>query len=90
MWEDLPDSPKLAAHWIRTRRVTLILLLVWSFITVLVIVFARELSVFRFFGWPFSFYMAAQGCVLVYLALIGLYAWSMEGIDHAMKDAHEK
>ncbi len=35
--------------------------------------FARELR-FNFLGWPFSFYMAAQGALLVYLAIVYWYA----------------
>lgn len=89
MREHRPGSAKLK-HWTRTRHVTLLLLVLWSCVTVLVIFRARELSGIRFFGWPLSFYMAAQGCVLVYLALIGLYAWSMEWIDRAVRDVHEK
>jgi len=33
------------------------------------------------FGWPLSFYLAAQGASLVYLAIIGAYAWQMRRLD---------
>jgi len=26
-------------------------------------------------GWPFDFWMAAQGCVLIYLLIVSVYAW---------------
>jgi len=45
------------------------------------IFFARELSTFSAFGWPFSFYMAAQGLTLLYVALVGLYARRMRRLD---------
>lgn len=80
-----------ALHWRRTRRVTAILCALWLAVTVLTVFFARELADFTAFGWPLSFYMAAQGASLVYLAVIGLYALAMRRIDRrfeqAMKDA---
>jgi putative solute:sodium symporter small subunit len=36
--------------------------------------FARELT-FRFFGWPFSFFVAAQGAPIAFLVIVGVYAF---------------
>ncbi len=63
-------------HWRHARRVTMILLLAWC-----TVFFARELSALSLFGWPLSFYLAAQGVALVYLAIIGVYALAMARID---------
>ena len=41
---------------------------------------SRSLS-FNFFGWPFSFWMGAQGALLVYGLIIGFYAWYMNRLD---------
>ena len=49
-------------------------------VTFLVAFFARELS-FSFFGWPFSFWMAAQGAPLMYLVLVLVYAAAMNRLD---------
>ena len=80
-----------ALHWRRTRRVTAILCALWFATTVLTVFFARELAGLSAFGWPLSFYMAAQGASLIYLAVIGVYALAMRRIDQrfrqAMKDA---
>jgi putative solute:sodium symporter small subunit len=70
-----------ALHWRRARRLTAILLLVWFGATFCTIYFARELSAVTVFGWPLSFYLAAQGVALVYLAIIGVYALAMERLD---------
>ena len=40
--------------------------------------FARELS-FSLVGWPFSFWMAAQGALIVYWLLVWYYARRMGG-----------
>ncbi len=69
------------AHWRRTRRLTTILLLVWFVATFCTIFFARELAVLSVFGWPLSFYLAAQGVALFFLAIIGFYALAMRRID---------
>ena len=60
-------------YWRKTRLVTAILLLIWFVVTFGVAYFARALS-FQFFGWPFSFWVGAQGALLVYGLIIGFYA----------------
>jgi putative solute:sodium symporter small subunit len=67
-------------YWRKNQIVTGILLLIWFVVTFGVSYFARELS-FNFFGWPFSFWMGAQGSLLVYGLLIGFYAWYMNRLD---------
>lgn len=73
--------PRPPSHWRSTRRLTLALLLVWFALTFAVILFARELSGITWFGWPLSFYMAAQGLALGYLLIVALYTWQMRKID---------
>lgn len=68
-------------YWQRARRLTFILLTIWFIATFGMIFFARELSGFTLFGWPFSFYMAAQGLTLLYVVLVGLYASRMRRLD---------
>ncbi|HEX3142172.1 MAG TPA: sodium/substrate symporter small subunit [Rhizobacter sp.] len=77
----LPTDTR-AVYWRKNLRLTGTLLGVWFFVTFVVVFFARELD-FAFFGWPFSFWVAAQGALLVYLALIGAYAWFMNRLDDA-------
>ena len=70
-----------AAHWRRKRRLTIVLLAVWLLTGFCTVFYARQLSHFTVFGWPLSFYMAAQGSSLVYLALIAFYAWRMRVLE---------
>ena len=69
------------AHWARARRLTAALLLLWLGTTFGTVFFARELAALSVFGWPLSFYLAAQGASLVYLAILGVYAIAMRRID---------
>ena len=36
---------------------------------------------FSFFGWPFYFYMGAQGSLIVYVLIIWFYARYMNRLD---------
>ena len=70
-----------AAHWRSTRRITTVLLVLWLATTFGAVWFARDMQHLALFGWPLSFYMAAQGASLLYLAVIGAYAWLMRRAD---------
>jgi putative solute:sodium symporter small subunit len=70
-----------AIHWRRTRRVTGVLAALWLATTFCTVFYARDLAGLSLFGWPLSFYLAAQGASLIYLAIIGVYAWTMRRID---------
>ncbi|MBD8532772.1 MULTISPECIES: DUF4212 domain-containing protein [unclassified Massilia] len=78
-----------AAHWRRTRRLTFVLLALWLITGFCTVYFARELAQVSVFGWPLSFYMAAQGAALVCLAIIGFYAWRMRRFDRLYARALE-
>ena len=67
-------------YWRRNLRITGILLAIWFVITFVVSYYARELS-FNFFGWPFSFWMGAQGALVIYILIIGFYARYMGKLD---------
>ena len=75
------------SYWQRLRRMTAVLLIIWFLVSFGLTCFARELS-FLFLSWPFSFWVAAQGALLVYLALIGFYAWYGNRLDqiHGLQD----
>jgi putative solute:sodium symporter small subunit len=68
-------------YWQKNLRVTGILLTIWFVVTFVMAFFARELATINFFGWPFSFYMAAQGSLIVYVIIIGFYARYMAKLD---------
>ena len=75
------DIQRRVDIWRRTRRLTMALLAVWFGVTFAAIFFARELAGLTLFGWSVSFYLAAQGALLVYLAIVGIYALAMRALD---------
>ncbi|MBJ7475901.1 MAG: DUF4212 domain-containing protein [Polynucleobacter sp.] len=74
----LTDSHK--QYWQKNMRITGLLLFIWFVVTYVVGFMARDLS-FTFFGWPFSFWMGAQGSLVVYVLLIAYYAHYMNNLD---------
>ena len=67
-------------RWRSCLRLTVVLLGIGFAVTFGVAFFARQLG-FRVLGWPLSFWVAAQGALVVYLALVGFYAWAMRRLD---------
>lgn len=67
-------------YWRRNLVVTAVLLAIWFVVTFGVAWFARDLG-FAFFGWPFAFWMGAQGALVVYVAIVGFYARYMNALD---------
>ena len=78
-------------YWRKNLNITAILLGLWFVVTFVVTYFARDLN-FNFFGWPFSFWVAAQGSLVVYVAIIWYYAHYMNKLDqeHGVAEAEEE
>lgn len=73
-------SDRRNRYWRKNLNITGILLGLWFVVTFVVGYFSHELN-FTFFGWPFSFWVAGQGALIVYLAIIGFYAYYMNRLD---------
>jgi len=67
-------------YWGKNLRITGLLLALWFFVTFVLLFFARDLT-FTFFGWPFSFWVAAQGALIVYCLIIWYHARYMNNLD---------
>jgi putative solute:sodium symporter small subunit len=78
--ETMEVSENLQRYWQKNLRITSILMFIWFVVTFAVAYFARDLN-FNFFGWPFSWWVAAQGALVVYVVIIGYYAYYMNRLD---------
>ena len=67
-------------YWRKNLRITAVLMVIWFVVTYVVAFFARDLN-FTFFGWAFSFWVAAQGALIVYVVMIWFYARTMNRMD---------
>jgi putative solute:sodium symporter small subunit len=79
--ESMQLTEKHISYWNKNLTLTAILLSIWFIATFVMAFFARELAAINFFGWPFSFYMAAQGSLIIYVVIIGVYAMKMRKLD---------
>jgi len=67
-------------YWSRNLRITTVLMAIWFVVTYVLGYFARSLD-FTFFGWPFYFWVGAQGALVVYVLIIMYYARYMNRLD---------
>lgn len=74
-------SEKHLEYWRRNLNLTIVLLAIWIVVTFVMAYFARPLAEINFFGWPLSFYMGAQGSLIVYVVIIWYYARKMRQLD---------
>jgi putative solute:sodium symporter small subunit len=81
-------TQKHLEYWSKNLRITGILLFIWFVVTFVVGYYARALNEFNFFGWPFAFYMCAQGSLIIYVVIIWYYARYMNNLDRVY-DVHE-
>ena len=68
-------------YWHKNLVITAILLVIWFIVTYVEAWFARDLNQYSFLGFPLAFYMSAQGSLIIYVVLIGIYAWYMNRLD---------
>lgn len=73
----------------RLRNLRLCLLLVWAVSSFGFSWFARDLERVVA-GWPFNFWFAAQGAVLVFLAVAGIYAVVMNRHERPQREGESE
>lgn len=72
---------RLQIYWRKTLRITAILVALWFVATFVVVYYAADLNHITFLGFPFGFFMAAQGSLIVYVVLVWFYARYMNRLD---------
>lgn len=84
-------TDKHREYWSRNLRLTAVLMAIWFIVTFVVGYMARDLN-FNFFGWPFAFWMGAQGSLIIYVAMIWYYAKRMNQLDdeYGVAEAEEE
>ncbi len=74
-------SERHQEYWRKNLRLTAVLLAIWFVVTFVVIYFAPQLNNIVVMGFPFAFYMAAQGSLIIYVLVIWYYAHRMNQLD---------
>ncbi len=74
-------SAKREAHWLKTRNLTIIVLVIWFIFSFVVHWFAKELNALSFIGFPLGYYLAVQGSLFIFVLLIFYQNWRQDKID---------
>jgi putative solute:sodium symporter small subunit len=83
-------SDRSEGYWRANLKVKLPLLITWAiFGYVLAILLAEPLNNVTFIGFPLGFWFAQQGAIVVFVALIFIYARRMDRVDEEF-DVHEE
>jgi putative solute:sodium symporter small subunit len=83
MAESPPPVPRANGYWRTVIRFTLILLAVWALVSlVAAILLVEPMNQFHIGRLPAGFWMAQQGSIVVFVALIFIYARRMDRLDH--------
>lgn len=79
MSQDNADARQ--THWVKTRSLTITVLVLWFIFSLVVPWYARELNEFTFIGFPLGYYMCVQGSLFVFVLLIFFLNWRQDQID---------
>jgi putative solute:sodium symporter small subunit len=69
------------AHWQKTTNLMLIHLGIWVFFGYIVHMFVHVLNKITILGFPFGFYMAAQGSLIAFVVMLFVFAKQQDRID---------
>ncbi len=76
------NQPHHQAYWRANTALIRNLLIVWALVSlVFSILLVQPLNTIQFGGVPFGFWMAQQGSIYVFVALIFIYAVQMDRLD---------
>ena len=84
------DTSRREEHWARTKRLMFITLTIWFVFSFVVHWFAGALNGITFMGFPFGFYMAAQGSEVIFVITLFWFVKSQHAIDRDCGFAEEE
>lgn len=70
-----------AAHWAKTKSLMIKTLVIWFLFSFVIHFFVMGLNGMVILGFPFGFYMAAQGSLIVFVVSIFIFAKKQNEID---------
>jgi putative solute:sodium symporter small subunit len=70
-----------AAWWAKTKSLMITCMVIWAIFSFFIHMFAKPLNSIVIAGFPLGFYMAAQGSLIIFVALIFWFAARQNAID---------
>lgn len=68
-------------YWHKTRNLTILVLALWAFFSLIIPSLVGTLNSVRFLGFPLGFYMIAQGSLIAFVVIIWFQNWRQDAID---------
>lgn len=83
------DKAKLEEYHKKNVICIFILLVIWFLVSLGGIIVVKSLNEIKFLGFPFGYYLGAQGSVIVFIIEIFVYAKYMDKLDREYGFAEE-
>ncbi|MCR4267627.1 DUF4212 domain-containing protein [Nitratireductor sp. ZSWI3] len=68
-------------YWAKTRNMTILVLVLWAFFSLVVPWMVGWLNTYKFIGFPLGYYMIAQGSLIAFVVIIWVQNWRQDAID---------
>jgi putative solute:sodium symporter small subunit len=68
-------------HWVKTRNLTIVVLILWFIFAILIPWNASALNAYNFLGFPLGYYMCVQGSLIAFVLMIWIQNWRQDAID---------
>ncbi len=75
------DAEKRRQHWIKSRNLTYIILVLWVIFAFVLPWNAHALNKYSFIGFPLGYYFIAQGSLIAFVVMIFVQNWFQDKID---------
>jgi putative solute:sodium symporter small subunit len=76
----MSSLPVHERHDTRVLLLKAVLLSIWAVLSFGACYFARDLE-FMVGPWPFGYWIASQGALIGFIAIVAIYAWAMDRLD---------
>ena len=78
------------SYWQRTSSLMWLMMGLWIFFSFIVHMFVTPLNGIKIFGFPLGFYMASQGSLIIFVAMLFWFAKAQDKIDREEGVAEEE
>jgi putative solute:sodium symporter small subunit len=74
-------TPDRVSYWTKTRNLMIVMMALWVFFGYVVHMFVGSLNNIVILGFPFGYYMAAQGSLIAFVVMLFVFARRQNAID---------
>lgn len=74
-------TPDRVSYWNKTKNLMIIMMALWVFFGYVIHMFVASLNNIVILGFPFGYYMAAQGSLIAFVIMLFVFARRQNAID---------